>query len=187
MPRQLPVKASSLHQRDTIVGGHLIPKATIFPFFEPGGFVEHLLIVDPVSIELSVCKPEDVIRLPWYRAIEISEATPLNRSGLTKVLGNLLHFDPWWLLKVEPFPMLEETPILKATNCVDDFRQETNGLSYTGDLTTVKTAFTYKADDYSSRTYTSSLLKPRRKPAPDPSRYDSGQSSGWTLQPFWES
>ena len=186
MPRQMPVKASSLHQRDTIVGGHLIAKASIFPFFERGGYIEHLLIVNPISVELSVCKPEDVIRLPWFRAVEIAQATPLNRSGLIGVLRNLLHFDPWWLLAVEPFPMLEETPILKTTNCVDDFRQETTGVTYTGDLTTVKTAYTYKNDDYSSRTYTSSLLKPRRKPTPDHSSQAPASSGGWILKPFWE-
>ena len=187
MNRSLPIRALALHQRDIIVGGHPIPAATVFPFFDIDGTVFYLLIVDPVNGELAVCEPNSVRKVPWFQAIQFQYATPLSHSSYAEKLAALLHFDPWWLLKEEPFCDLDVTSSLKKTNCVDDFEKAVTGLYFSGSLTKVTSSYVHSSEAYSTKKFIKhkAMLKHRYGESRRNEVNKNELPRGWRLDPFW--
>lgn len=189
MTRLLPITAKALHQRNAVLNGDLILKASVFPFFHPNGDIERILVVDPHTTTLWACRPGDVMRLPWYRAVWIENAEPLRDPGLIRDFGGLLHYDPWWVLAIEPFPMLDAVPVLKATNCVDDFKPGISGLYFSGDLKRVKSSYVHSGDECSSTAFDkhyARLSEHQRKLSNALPGVVAADNSGWRLAPFWE-
>lgn len=194
MSRSLPVRALSMHQRDIIVAGHPIPAATIFPFFDFDGTVFYLLIVDPVSGELTVCKPQDVKRFPWFKPIKIRHSAPISHSNYVDKLSELLHFDPWWLLTEAPFCDYDYVSVLKMTNCVYDFDKDVTGLYFNGKLQQVTSSYVHTGENYSTKKFIKhkAALKFRHgdQKAAHKKKQETNsqhQASGWRLEPFWQS
>ncbi len=181
MKRWLSVRASRLHERPLAVGDLLIPRATLFPFFDGAGAVSHVLIVDRDSSDLLTFSL-DTARVsvpPWGR---LRVNGPLERLGPDRLerLAPLWHYDPWWLLKHERFAFVSAVPTLKATNCVGSFSRPPTDLCFGRDLRDVKTViYCDGAQEHQTERFQPGVLPERN--APESTR----ERPGWKLDPFW--
>jgi hypothetical protein len=172
--------------RDTV-----LEQASLFPFFDPRGQVQALMLVWPAASDILILEYRpDLVRLRWWGRIEVrSELAALrNVDGhAATAFAGLWHYDPWWVLRAPRFASHSAVPVLKATNCAGRFRTPVLGCHFSRDLSRLegvtvksKTISGVGALERSYARFTPELLPRRREPAPPyPGRRE------WELNPFW--
>ena len=182
--------ARRLHQCVLQFEDERLEQATLLPFFDANGNVEQVLLIDLWwrRVHLLPFKP-GLVRLSIFRRnirvrCEVADA-PLLDDRAAQTLGDLWHFDPWWLLELPPFDVEPTTPLLKRTNCADLLPVSKPQLCYSRDLARVAWLFDGKSE--SSGTRWNSTLLPAQRPEPtEASRRPvaTGRVS-WVLDPVW--
>ncbi|MDP7017531.1 MAG: hypothetical protein QGG36_17140 [Pirellulaceae bacterium] len=185
MASWISIGASRLHERRLVSGETRIDKATLFPFFDGGGAVHQVLIVDAGSADLRTFRiGEAGVVIPHWGTLRLGGSVRVADEHDIDRLGRLWHYDPWWLLKDVRFASLPATPILKATNCVDSFEERPQDILFSICLSRLnKVRFSVPASEYKTKRFEASML-PKRS-APPRSEGGSNSDSGWRLDPHW--
>jgi hypothetical protein len=168
-----------------------LEQATVFPMFSSAGRVDFLVVVDHrEGLVYRLRWSKGLFTKPWFSSLRVD----CTRCRMEEVsledayeLTNYWHFDPWWLLKEEPFVEQSITSPLKATNTVGQAPAVT-AVWFARDLSAVRSVV-YEPD--SSTLQIVPLLDgmlPEREPLSLPRRSrQPGPSGQWRLVPFWES
>ena len=182
MTRRLPIGAKRLIRckADFLDG---VREVSIFPFFESGGDVRTVLVVDAQQNELRELLDWRLLRVPLLSKVEFY-CSWLNLPLLESFAGlsETWHYDPLFVARPMAHPLRES---MLQTNCVDDFPWQASNVYFHGDLTAVKWLYKQTSSETQLvRFKPEHLPDPPCFPADEPaSPRDSGQ---WTLSPIWE-
>lgn len=178
------VRASRLHERQLACGDTCIRQATLFPFFDRAGSVDHVLVVDADSSELRTIRLDETRAwIPRWGPIRLNGPLLNLDEDVVDQLAPLWHYDPWWLLKDARFESQAAVPILQLTNCAESFDQPPADLLFSPRLTNLcKVRFPVPSKEYESHRFTPEML-----PTRDPTRSPGVQTRGvgWYLDPMW--
>ena len=194
MSNWFPASATRLYQCTVQTDDALIFNATVFPFFDGDGNIPIVMIVDPKTSDLLAFRLEDVkVRLPWFGVVRFEGPIQALDPELLNECHKLWHFDPWWLLKADRYRNYEFKSALVATNCVGKFQhtaKQTNEIYYQRSLRKISFLCVGKEDHQSFNSFKSFALPPiSDRPEfdwPMTSYVTQLNTSGWILDPFWE-
>lgn len=183
MIRWYSVTARCLRRRTIFRGDVIMRHVTLFPFFDGEGFVEKVLIVGDASAELLAFDPnEATLCIPPWGPIWFSGAIEVLSDRVLRQLATLWHFDPWWLLTDERFEDHDAVPVLKKTNCVDEFSGEPKDLVFSGSLQKLrKVSYPVVTQETTSRPFLPGMLPDLESE----DRSDDADRIGWVLDPVW--
>ena len=160
----LPVTARALRRRRLDWPGQSIARATLFPMFDRGGGVHSVLVIAPTSSLIWLWRlPVSGWRVPWRGPVRFQEATlprPIEPDDLPGVAA-LWHYDPWWLLRNEPFARHWATPALYRTNAVNCFAENARSVSFRRDLTRVAWVWVKSGGELRYRRWSAKMINPR--------------------------
>ena len=95
---------------------------SVFPFFDHFGFVHTNMVIDHEMARV-FSLPSESIRVHAFRKrIQFDGELALHQTLTTddvEVMSELLHFDPWWVLRQPHFSGRQWTDALKTTNIAD--------------------------------------------------------------------
>jgi hypothetical protein len=179
----IPVTAGTLHNFRTEQPARR--SRSLFPFFERGGAVRWVMLVDDGSdaIRLLRWQPGQ-FRVDWRRRVQ----SPADRElGLAlgdpagaAVLDHLWHYDPWWVLTADRYRGNGAVPFLKSTNCIDRLPADFTSLTFRDDLGAVNGVLLRRKSRWTRQRWDPSWLP--RAPAvsvPPP------RQTGWVFDPLW--
>lgn len=133
-----PISAKGLHRKTILFSDRKCVGASLFPFFSPDGFVSHILLIVPSE--------GGIYLMPWHQDIPFRKSLRSIRLGLDfqvpnslqpedmDSLSRLLHYDPWWLLRLPAFHSHWAVASLKKTNCVPYFSEKVEMVYFSRDL-----------------------------------------------------
>jgi hypothetical protein len=157
-----------LHGRTVAGGDQEWEGATLFPFFDDAGHVRRVVLVSDAPCEMRVFDPSAaVVRRGWGK-FELEGDLPRLRLDEARLLTQLWHFDPWWMLTAPPWVGRDLVAMLVATNCCGKLRTRRHNceiarLYYRRDLTRVVRAVYEKSGQEQYPAFSSCVL-PERKP-----------------------
>ena len=135
---RLPVSSSALRARTLETPERSIPRATLLPLFDRQGKVLRVVFLDADAADVWYFHPAVVrVRIPFWGPIQLDSSPGdlqlLSPGGLA-ALGEVWHFDPWWMLADRRYDRSEVAAILKTTNCFEQLSRTGNRLLYRWDL-----------------------------------------------------
>lgn len=181
----LAISQASLVKRKLLLRDGLLERATLFPLFDNLGETEWLLLINhSKGAVYRLPFRRDLYRKPWFRngrlAASVAELYELDLESAYD-LSDLWHFDPWWLLREEPFRDMAITPPLKRTNCVTEM-ERTTALYFRPDLSQVSSHLFLDEQNQARFGSLKEVGLPSRESLEMPRR----KRAGWRLSPFWD-
>lgn len=135
---RLPVSSSALRARTLETPERSIPKAALLPLFDREGKVRRVVFLDPNAADVWFFDPAVVrVRIPFWGPIQLDSSPgdlQLLSAGGLAALGEVWHFDPWWMLADPRYTRSEVAAILKTTNCFEQLSRTGKRLLYRWDL-----------------------------------------------------
>ncbi len=184
----LSTRAKRLHRRRFELETGEVRQLSIFPFFERRGRVRGLMITDPAQGTISAVgwRP-GVLQLRMFGPDRLrvlpGDLEPLSAAD-PGALPSLWHFDPWWVLRDEPFADQDVVPLLAATNCVDALGGKRSSLVFRRDLSAVHWVGTASGN---ITAWTPNLLPSEQPEQAWESAFGRREPDmRWSLRPMWQ-
>jgi hypothetical protein len=184
---RLPVSSSSLRARALETPERSIAKAALLPLFDREGKVRRVIFLDPSAPGIWFFDPAVVrVRIPLWGPIRLDsgpgELQLLSPGGLA-ALGEVWHFDPWWLLADRRYARSEVAATLKATNCFEPLSKTGQRLLYRWNLCRAGWIAT-RDKGYVRLGPLLADLPPAERPCPVAAPRVA-RPGVWVLDPFW--
>lgn len=182
------VNAKQLHSCPVHCVDERLERATLFPFFDREGSVEQLMLIDLNLRTLRVFPYHTGLVRPhvFQKGLTLRRRLadlPLMQPEDAIRLGELWHFDPWWILGTPPFDKQATTPLLKTTNCVDWLPLSPPSVGFKRDLSRTAWLFEDGSDEGIGRRWSADFL-PEHHPEVD-RPWQRVSPSRWVLDPIW--
>ena len=184
---RLPVSSSALRARTLETPERSIPKAALLPLFDREGKVLRVVFLAPGSADIWFFDPAVVrVRIPLWGPIRLDSSPgdlQLLSAGGVAALGEVWHFDPWWMLADRRYDRSEVAAILKTTNCFEQLSKTGKRLFYRWNLCRAGWIVTMEKGTVRPGPLLADLLPagpPRLATAPTVAR-----AGVWVLDPFW--
>jgi len=185
----IPVAASSLRKRAVQLGDRCLAEASLFPFFGRSGEVCAILLLTRDSPEIfALSWMWGLVRIPFRGPMRIA-ANWMDLRGVADPVArlwvNAWHFDPWWVLKEEPYVSHRMAPGLKVTNCVGRGKRKVSMLYFRRDLSRVSFYTARESNSVGINRWNNDLLPdpPVAIATPCPAK---ARCPAWVLDPMWQ-
>ena len=180
----IPILATRLIGRTIELAGEQFKGASILPFFDRTGRIQHIVITTGDSGDFFLLSAEQtIVRLATLGTIRIpGSAKPLGKRSLRKI-AQLWHYDPAWLLDDKPFRGHWARDALKNTNCVGRLRPGTI-VFYQGDFSRIQWILHRGEEGGLSVARWDDSRLPAIPPALKPQAWPK-TSPTWILDPIW--
>ena len=184
---RLPVSSSALRARTLETPERSIRKAALLPLFDREGKVRRVAFLDPGATDIWSFDPAVVrVRIPLWGPIQLDsspgELQLLSAGGLA-ALGEVWHFDPWWMLADRRYDRSEVAAMLKTTNCFEPLSKTGKRLLYRWNLCRAGWIITKEKGTVRLGPLLADL-PPAEPPCPVAAPRVA-RSGVWVLDPFW--
>ena len=169
-----------------------LDRASLFPVFDDAGRTRWILITAEESSRIMlIAWSPDLFARHWVRRNRLqrrfADLTDVSEAEAER-LGDLWHFDPWWVLGEERYSGHSAVPALRRTN-IPGYDDTLGRMWFEGNLGRVSFVATHSAESLRLRRFTPAVL-----PEAARERHDAAARAGsteraraeWRLRPFWQ-